>query len=1045
MTQKIYGLFFLLLISADRPAAAQNTSDCTGAIAIFGNSTITFRPQGEGDVRDLQLPGNGAGCIQSGGENGSVWYKIYVGKGGSLTFSISPQSPSDYDWAVWGPFEPSEAPCGRLGNPVRCSAAAPTTATGLNFSSNLVSGPPGSSNPWNSAMEVRTGQVYYIMIDNWSANGSSFDLKWGGTAELSQLAAGFSEKIKCNSVMFTNLTSTIYPSVTYRWDFGDGKTSNQKSPSHKYDEYGIYNVSLTVSATDGNTSVEKKTVDVTLAEPASLPLLQSAYDADDPKFQLGGQPAGGRFSVNGSAATAFNPAEIGVGTHKVEYTYTDAEGCESSTFKMVEIKALPVPKILNLAAEYCVNDPAVTLEGSPAGGYFRIAGKKISQINPEELGVGEHEVEYVYTDPKRTVTNSRTFRILDLTKVEIANLHIDSLREDADPLFMLGSPPGGVFSANNRTITHLNPSELGLGSHIITYTYTEPNACTTQAGFPIKIYPLPVLSWENLDEEYCGDTAPFDIQASPPGGVMSIAGKETFTFNAAELPVGLHQIIYTYTDAGNKPLKLEKEVRIKPVPVVSFTNLGEEYCANQAVFTLAARPAGGIFTVGGSVVTQFKAKDLVPGVHRFSYTFTNPEGCGKTIYKDVIIKSLPQISFVRLREDYCIDDHPTFEIETSPAGLGTVTINGRSGRTFSPAGLGPGTHTVAFSFTDTLGCTNRIEQLVSLHANPVFSLNGQEGDGCYATDTLHLLTDENLEEHRILWSGPGLLSRADSTSIVVNKLGTYILTLTDKITGCATTDSAKVLIYPIPVLDLADIPYLCFAETKILTSPEHFRYFWKESASGRKSTERDFPAWRAGDYVLTVWNEFGCSDTDTIHIQEVMPKIFVEIGNDSTICENETSALLTAGPGFTNYEWSYENTDIWESTGSSEEFRVFELGTWRLRITDSLGCQESDTLNVTDCCKPRVEIPNAFSPAVSEGVNDNYLIKHLDIKQFKMQIFNRWGQLVFETEDTETPWDGTAGGKAAPAGAYRLYVEYWGCHLLRPYRRSETKVIHLVE
>lgn len=171
-------LFILLCISH----TFYSQADCSTALAVCGNSNITYSPSGIGNVNE-QL----GGCLTSG-EHNSIWYKITIATGGTLTFDLAPNDPdADYDWAIYGP----NAACGNLGTPIRCNAATVIgvgPSTGLNMTSTLLSAAGGSLTPYCRYLDVLPGQTYYLYIDNWISGSSStmspFSLTWGGTATL---------------------------------------------------------------------------------------------------------------------------------------------------------------------------------------------------------------------------------------------------------------------------------------------------------------------------------------------------------------------------------------------------------------------------------------------------------------------------------------------------------------------------------------------------------------------------------------------------------------------------------------------------------------------------------------------------------------------------------------------------------------------------------------------------------------------------------------------------------------------------------------------
>lgn len=190
---KKFVLLFLLTVSNIFYAQ----SDCSTALSVCGNATITYGPTGVGAVSETI-----GGCITSG-EHNSIWYKITIAVGGTLTFDLAPTDPNaDYDWAIFGP----NAVCGSLGSPIRCNAATVIGVganTGLNMTSTLTTAAGGSLTPYCQYMTVNAGETYYLFLDNWVGAASTtvapFSLTWGGTAVLAS--------------PFTNPTLQPYPFV----------------------------------------------------------------------------------------------------------------------------------------------------------------------------------------------------------------------------------------------------------------------------------------------------------------------------------------------------------------------------------------------------------------------------------------------------------------------------------------------------------------------------------------------------------------------------------------------------------------------------------------------------------------------------------------------------------------------------------------------------------------------------------------------------------------------------------------------------------------
>ncbi|SHG69298.1 T9SS type B sorting domain-containing protein [Chryseobacterium sp. OV279] len=173
-------LLLLIFFGISRAFFAQ--ADCATALAVCGNSNITYSPLGIGAVNE-----NLGGCLSSG-EHNSIWYKLTIATSGTLTFDLVPNDPgADYDWAIYGP----NVSCGSLGSPIRCNAATVVgvgASTGMNMTSTITNALGGSPTPYCKYMDVLAGQTYYLYIDNWvdvfNPTIAPFALTWGGTATL---------------------------------------------------------------------------------------------------------------------------------------------------------------------------------------------------------------------------------------------------------------------------------------------------------------------------------------------------------------------------------------------------------------------------------------------------------------------------------------------------------------------------------------------------------------------------------------------------------------------------------------------------------------------------------------------------------------------------------------------------------------------------------------------------------------------------------------------------------------------------------------------
>jgi gliding motility-associated-like protein len=129
---------------------------------------------------------------------------------------------------------------------------------------------------------------------------------------------------------------------------------------------------------------------------------------------------------------------------------------------------------------------------------------------------------------------------------------------------------------------------------------------------------------------------------------------------------------------------------------------------------------------------------------------------------------------------------------------------------------------------------------------------------------------------------------------------------------------------------------------------------------------------------------------------------------------------LDAGAGFASYWWN--NGDITQTSWANTQG-------WYLAQVESVeGCIGEDSSYVffsTPAELINVYFPNAFTPN-GDGLNDEFkvIISSPNIEAFSMSVFNRWGAIIFHTNDISLGWDGTYQGKMCTPGSYVFKISY---------------------
>jgi gliding motility-associated-like protein len=125
---------------------------------------------------------------------------------------------------------------------------------------------------------------------------------------------------------------------------------------------------------------------------------------------------------------------------------------------------------------------------------------------------------------------------------------------------------------------------------------------------------------------------------------------------------------------------------------------------------------------------------------------------------------------------------------------------------------------------------------------------------------------------------------------------------------------------------------------------------------------------------------------------------------------------LDAGPGFASY--------LWQDGSAGRYYTAINTGTYRVTVADSHGCSGSDSVQLKNC-DSTLFVPDAFSPN-NDGVNDVFKVVSSgdNLPGFSMQIFDRWGALVFESTDINKGWNGQIQNRLAPSDTYVWIITY---------------------
>ncbi len=177
---------------------------------------------------------------------------------------------------------------------------------------------------------------------------------------------------------------------------------------------------------------------------------------------------------------------------------------------------------------------------------------------------------------------------------------------------------------------------------------------------------------------------------------------------------------------------------------------------------------------------------------------------------------------------------------------------------------------------------------------------------------------------------------------------------------------------------------------------------------------------KAGEYTINSNAYYRACPTATNNRKvTVIQQPTIDLGRDTSICKGSESILLSDKYNAGNPQASW----VWSSGQSGSSMYVTAPGVYFATINIS-NCRASDTVKVTDGCY--IEVPNVFTPN-GDGINDYFFPRQLlarGLTEFKMFIYNRWGQVIFESKTLDgSGWDGRLNGVEQPVGVYVFSID----------------------
>ncbi len=731
-------------------------------------------------------------------------------------------------------------------------------------------------------------------------------------------------------------------------------------------------------------------------------------------FNLQGQPAGGTWSGTGitnSAAGTFSPTVSGTGTFKV--VYSNAVCPYDSTVVTV------APISVQLADTVCQNMPAFNLTFSPLGGFW--SGTGIinwfwGTFYPLGANAGVNILVYSMNGCSDTtyVTVNSVW----------AGWDISACPTQAPFALQPGFPSGGYWTGLgvDSVTGFYNPGYLN-GGEQNSYAFYNVSGCQDT----IIIYDDITNIIDDTLPAFCPYDDPIELDWEtthnyPWGGVWTGAGVLGIdSFSPAVAQSGWHKLYYSVngcTDSTN--------VQVYFDPKLADTAV----CNVQSPFQIRQIPPGGQWYGNGIVNAQdgtFSPQDA--GMGTFSIAYVSADNC--VFGMKISVDTIPVLNFTGLPNSSCFKDTNFILLPNYPNGVWSGMPDTDI---FNPAVSGEGLHNISYSIGNgqCLATTSG-----SVFVSKPLIVSSPFNDTILCEGGLIRISATGIGGNNLNYNFLWNENLGNGTSYVVGPATTttYFVTLSD---GCSdpNTDSITVTVQSPFTVVLTTDTIKCYEKPSFIKATVlpagSYQYNWSSDDNIHTS---QINALAGHFYTVTVTDPAsGCKaveDTLVPSHGKILADFLPTPAAECVTMLSPEVTIIDQSEGATSGKWFYGDgkiKDYNDSTSLIHSYNKVGKFTIQLMLENAGGCTSFASKDVCVTQSTRLIAPTGFSPN-GDGMNDFFRVKLLGVSNFTLSIFNRWGEEVFSTTNTDDAWDGTYKNEPCPLGVYVYMISYQNLEL----------------
>lgn len=850
----------------------------------------------------------------------------------------------------------------------------------------------------------------------------------------------------------TSFTDQSIAAVAWSWNFGDGTTSTSNSPTHIYPAAGTYNVTLIVTNIFGCTDTVSHSIIVN-PNPVSLFNASTACHTYPTVFTDNSTAAVLWLWNFGDASPADNtqsPSHVypNPGSYIVSLQVMNIFGCTNTSTQTITVLPQPVADFSysSACARQSVNFTDITTVSTPVSWAWSFGdGSTAATQNPSHiysLG-GTYNVTLIVTNVagcsdtivKPVLVNTVPTPLFSATTT--CQGTITSFTDLSSDVVAINNWYYDFADGNSSFSQNPNYIYAAAGVYNVSLTVTNITGCDSTVVIPVTVNVFPQAIY-SVDTVCIGTPTTFTDNST------GLPTQWTWNFGDGTSSTTGPNVTHIYPAAGSYLTSLTvssgagcTHTSFKIVIVRSDVQAGitaaNAVCEdnvlvindNSIVTTGFILSQTWDFGDGSAQASTLNTSHIYPiaGTYIITHVVVSDGGCSSTAYDTVVVNPLPVANFTTANT--CQNQLSNFTDMSSGAVTNWAWSFGDGGTAAiqNPTHVytSSGSYTATLIVTTGAGCADTASRPVIIYIQPTASFTSNVvcwGDTTIFTNTSTPTTGSITGAW---WSfGDGTTSTQFNPHHVFATLNSSFNVTLAVITnfGCVDTVTQVVNTHPLPQFNYGPQAMsgcedftAVFTDNSTVAGGTIVNWLWNFGDGNLTFTPNPTHVYDdPGNYYvsLTLTTSYGCVMTDTMSFPVVVyPKpiaAFSTIPNSASVYEPHIQ-FNDESVGATMWDWDLgdNNTSIFQNPYHTYP----DTGVYNVTqiVINQFGCRDTVQHPITIHGESNIYIPNAFTPN-SNGLNDVFAPKLYGILEFKMYIFDRWGNEIFKTDDMLEGWNG---------------------------------------